>query len=48
LEEGIQTFNEITYGMGYENIPFFLKAFVKRTGLRSKEYRQRFAGYNSP
>jgi len=25
LEDGIQTFNEITYLVGYEDIPFFSK-----------------------
>ena len=36
---------EITYLVGYEDIPFFRKVFVKLTGLRPKEYQQRFAGY---
>jgi transcriptional regulator GlxA family with amidase domain len=45
LEEGSQTFNEITYRVGYEDIPFFRKVFIKLTGLRPKEYQQRFVGY---
>ena len=45
LEEGTQTFNEITYHVGYENISFFRKIFVRLTGLRPKEYQQKFAGY---
>ncbi|MBU3952203.1 MAG: helix-turn-helix domain-containing protein [Proteobacteria bacterium] len=45
LEEGGQTFNEITYQVGYEDISFFRKIFVRLTGLRPKEYQQRFAGY---
>jgi transcriptional regulator GlxA family with amidase domain len=45
LEEGIQTFNEITYQVGYEDIAFFRKVFVRLTGLRPREYQQRFAGY---
>jgi transcriptional regulator GlxA family with amidase domain len=47
LEDGIQTFNEITYRVGYEDIAFFRKVFVKLTGLRPKEYQQRFAGYSA-
>ena len=46
LEDGSRTFNEITYQVGYEDIPFFRKVFVKLTGLRPKEYQQRFAGYS--
>lgn len=47
LEEGSQTFNEITYLVGYEDISFFRKVFVRLTGLRPKEYQQRFAGYST-
>lgn len=47
LEEGDQTFNEITYQVGYEDISFFRKVFVRLTGLRPKEYQQRFAGYSA-
>lgn len=45
LEEGDQTFDDITYLVGYEDIPFFRKVFIRLTGLRPKEYRQRFAPY---
>jgi YesN/AraC family two-component response regulator len=45
LEEGSRTFNEITYKVGYEDIPFFRKIFIRLTGLRPREYQQRFAGY---
>ncbi len=45
LEEGCRTFNEITYAVGYADIPFFRKVFTRLTGLRPKEYQQRFAGY---
>ena len=45
LEDGSRTFNEITYLVGYEDIPFFRKVFIKLTGLRPKEYQQRFTGY---
>jgi len=47
LEEGTRTFNEITYQVGYEDISFFRKIFVRLTGLRPKEYQQRFAGYSA-
>jgi len=47
LEEGGHTFNEITYLVGYEDIPFFRKVFTKLTGLRPREYQQRFAGYSA-
>ncbi|WP_300456077.1 helix-turn-helix domain-containing protein [Desulfobacula sp.] len=45
LEEGSRTFNDITYQVGYEDISFFRKIFVRLTGLRPKEYQQRFSGY---
>jgi transcriptional regulator GlxA family with amidase domain len=45
LENGGYPFSEITYMIGYEDIPFFRKVFTRLTGLRPKEYRQRFAGY---
>jgi transcriptional regulator GlxA family with amidase domain len=45
LEEGTRTFDEITYQVGYEDVPFFRKVFVRLTGLRPREYQQRFAGY---
>jgi YesN/AraC family two-component response regulator len=45
LEEGTQTFNEITYQVGYEDISFFRKIFIRLTGLRPKEYQKRFAGF---
>ena len=47
LEEGTHTFNEITYQVGYEDISFFRKLFVRFTGLRPKEYQQRFTGYSN-
>jgi transcriptional regulator GlxA family with amidase domain len=46
LEEGSQTFDEITYLAGYEDVSFFRKVFVRLTGLRPKEYQQRFAAYS--
>ena len=47
LEEGIQTFNEITYRVGYEDIAFFRKLFIRLTGLRPKEYQQKFTGFSA-
>ena len=47
LEEGSRSFNEITNLVGYEDIPFFRKVFMKLTGLRPKEYQRRFAGYSA-
>ena len=45
LEEGAATFSEITYAVGYEDIAFFRKLFIRLTGLRPKEYQKKFAGY---
>ncbi len=47
LEEGDQTFQEITCQVGYEDISYFRKVFVRLTGMRPQEYRQRFAGYSA-
>lgn len=47
LEEGKETFDEITYLVGYEDISFFRKVFTRLTGLRPKEYQQRFRGYST-
>jgi transcriptional regulator GlxA family with amidase domain len=47
LEEGDRTFDEITYQVGYEDIPFFRKVFIRLTGLRPREYQQRFAGFSA-
>ncbi len=46
LEEGAHTFSEITYQVGYEDIPFFRKIFVRLTGLRPNEYQRRFKSYS--
>lgn len=45
LEEGGQPFDEITNMVGYEDISFFRKVFMKLTGLRPSEYQKRFAPY---
>lgn len=45
LEEGSRPFDEITDMVGYEDISFFRKVFVRLTGLRPREYQQRFSPY---
>ena len=45
LEKGHMTFSEITYAVGYEDISFFRKVFIRLTGLRPTQYRQRFTTY---
>jgi len=45
LHEGIRNVNEIAWEVGYEDVSFFRKVFVRLTGLRPREYQQRFAGY---
>ena len=47
LEAGNFSFNEITYQVGYEDISFFRKIFIRLTGLRPKEYQSKFAGYSA-
>lgn len=47
LEGGNRTFSEITYDVGYEDISFFRRIFIRLTGLRPKEYQQKFAGYTA-
>ncbi|MCP4630281.1 MAG: helix-turn-helix domain-containing protein [bacterium] len=42
LETGLQTFDEISYRVGYADSNFFRKVFVKQTGLRPKEYKIKF------
>ncbi len=42
LEDGHFSFSEITYKVGYEDISFFRKIFIRVTGLRPKEYQQKF------
>jgi transcriptional regulator GlxA family with amidase domain len=42
LETGFQTFEEISYRVGYEDSNFFRKVFIKHTGLRPKEYKMKF------
>ncbi|MCP4693220.1 MAG: helix-turn-helix domain-containing protein, partial [Desulfobacterales bacterium] len=47
LEDCTHTFSEITYEVGYEDISFFRKLFIRQTGVRPKEYQRKFAGYGS-
>ena len=42
LETGFQTFDEISYHVGYEDSNFFRKVFIKHTRLRPKEYKMKF------
>lgn len=42
LEEEEMTFEEISYQLGYEDIGFFRKTFIKHTGLRPKQYKTKF------
>jgi transcriptional regulator GlxA family with amidase domain len=42
LENGDQSFDEITYAVGYEDSSSFRKLFLKQTGLRPSEYRKKF------
>ncbi|MCG8642574.1 MAG: helix-turn-helix domain-containing protein [Desulfobacterales bacterium] len=42
LEQGVKPFSEITYAVGYEDIPFFRKVFTRTTGLLPKAYQQKF------
>ena len=46
LEEGTHTFNQFTYAVGYEDISFFRKIFVRLTGMRTREYQKKFTGYS--
>ncbi len=42
LETGLQTFDEITYTVGYEDSSSFRKVFFKHTGLKPNEYKTKF------
>ena len=42
LEDGNQSFDEITYQVGYEDSSSFRKVFLKQTGLRPTEYQKKF------
>jgi transcriptional regulator GlxA family with amidase domain len=42
LENGDQSFDEITYAVGYADSSSFRKVFLKQTGLRPSEYRKKF------
>ncbi len=45
LETGTKSVNEIGYAVGYEDIAFFRKLFVRHTSLNPSEYRKRFGAY---
>lgn len=42
LESAPQSFNEITFRVGYEDSSFFRKIFRKHTGLSPQDYRRKF------
>ena len=42
LESGLQSFDEITYEVGYEDSSTFRKVFFKQTGLVPTAYRKKF------
>ncbi|MDG4477092.1 GlxA family transcriptional regulator [Thiovibrio frasassiensis] len=42
LESGRETFDEISYKVGYEDSSFFRRVFRKYTGLKPTEYRGKF------
>lgn len=43
LETDFKTLQEVSYEVGYEDLPFFRKIFKRYTGLSPREYRVRFA-----
>ena len=43
LETTLDTVNEITWQIGYEDINSFRRLFIKHTGLAPREYRSKFA-----
>ena len=51
LEEGMRSFDEITWKVGYEDARTFRKIFAKQTGLGPTEYRRKFQrvpGWSAP
>ena len=42
LETSSLSFSEITFQVGYEDCSSFRRVFIKRVGLRPKEYQQKF------
>ncbi len=45
IESGTYSLNEVAYAVGYEDLSFFRKLFVRLAGIPPKEYWQRFIGY---
>ena len=45
LEQGRSCFAHIAHAVGYEDVSFFRKLFIRLTGLKPKEYQEKFAGY---
>ena len=44
LESSLETINEITWQVGYEDINSFRRLFKKNTGMSPKEFRNKFSG----
>ncbi len=45
LETGTKSVNEICYAVGYEDVAFFRKLFIRHTSLTPSDYRKRFGAY---
>lgn len=45
IESDSFSLDEVAYAVGYEDLSFFRKLFVRVTGIRPKEYQQRFSGH---
>ena len=43
LESSLETINEITWQVGYEDINSFRRLFKKNTGVSPKEFRNKFS-----
>jgi transcriptional regulator GlxA family with amidase domain len=42
LETGLQTLDEISYNVGYEDTSYFKRVFVRHAGLTPSEYKSKF------
>ncbi len=45
LEDGRRSFDEIAFGVGYENVSFFRRVFKQGTGLTPAVYQKKFFQY---
>lgn len=46
LETTVDTVNEITWSVGYEDVNSFRRLFIKHTGIPPKEYRNKFSHFS--